>query len=348
MFMNPIIDGWKEFYIGDLFPKIYKATAYNKEELTICKSKTANSIRYVTRTDENNACECLVLNEGLPVVEEANAITIGDTTANCYYQAKPFITGDHMVVLRSDWLNEKRGLFVISLIKQEKYKYSYGRAFLKGKIAQTLIPLPIEKKKGVPVIDESCQYSEKGYIPDWNYIEEFISSLHYQPITTKVSKGVGYLRTNDWQEYTMGQLFKIEKGKRLTKADMIDGTDNYLGAIDNNNGVREKITAERLWEPNCITVNYNGSVGEAFYQSEPFWASDDVNVLYPKGWELNKYIGLFIATVIKAERPKYNYGRKWKKEVMKKSVIKLPSKNGEPDYEYMENFMKSLPYSDRI
>ena len=64
--------------------------------------------------------------------------------------------------------------------------------------------------------------------------------------------------------------------------------------------------------------------------------------------ELNKYIGLFIATIIKAERPKYNYGRKWKKEFMEKSIIKLPTKNGLPDWDFMENYIKSLPYSDRI
>lgn len=151
-----------------------------------------------------------------------------------------------------------------------------------------------------------------------------------------------------WQEYRLGQLFRIEKGKRLTKADMIEGGDNFLGAIDNNNGVRQKIAAERLWDANCITVNYNGSVGEAFYQAEPFWASDDVNVLYPKGWLLNQYIGLFIATVIKAERPKYNYGRKWKKSVMEQSVIKLPSAHGKPDFQYMEAYIRALPYSDRI
>ena len=44
MSMNQMINDWKEFYIGDLFPKIYKATAYNKEELTVCKSQNPNSI----------------------------------------------------------------------------------------------------------------------------------------------------------------------------------------------------------------------------------------------------------------------------------------------------------------
>ena len=104
---------------------------------------------------------------------------------------------------------------------------------------------------------------------------------------------------NTWKEYAMEDLFRSVKGKRLTKADMIPGDINFLGAIRENNGVREKIETDYTWPPNCITVNYNGSVGEAFYQSEPFWASDDVNVLYAKDfWKMNKYIALFLVTVI--------------------------------------------------
>ena len=83
-------------------------------------------------------------------------------------------------------------------------------------------------------------------------------------------------------DYYLKDLFDFEKGKRLTKEDIIPGDVNFLGAICDNNGIREKIETDIFWEPNCITVNYNGSVGEAFYQDKPFWASDDVNVLYAK------------------------------------------------------------------
>ena len=175
---------------------------------------------------------------------------------------------------------------------------------------------------------------------NWSYLQQHLDSLRTPPRPLPLKK------VNNWDEYKLGELFEIKKGKRLTKADMIEGPDNYLGAIDSNNGVRQKISADTVFEPNCITVNYNGSVGEAFYQSEPFWASDDVNVLYPNGWKLNMYIGLFIATIIKAERPKYNYGRKWPKDIMEKSTIKLPTKNNKPDFRYMENFIKALPYSN--
>ena len=49
---------------------------------------------------------------------------------------------------------------------------------------------------------------------------------------------------------------------------------------------------EHLHKGGTITVSYNGSVGETFYQEEPFWASDDVNVLYPK-FNLTKNIAMF-------------------------------------------------------
>ena len=148
----------------------------------------------------------------------------------------------------------------------------------------------------------------------------------------------------------MDSLFRFVKGKRLTKEDMLPGNINFLGAISENNGIREKIETDYFWEFNCITVNYNGSVGEAFYQSEPFWASDDVNVLYAKDfWKMNKYIAMFLITIIKANRYRFSYGRKWTIEKMKETIIKLPGKeDGTPDFAYMENYIKCLPYSDRI
>lgn len=64
---------------------------------------------------------------------------------------------------------------------------------------------------------------------------------------------------------------------------------------------------------------------------------------------MNKYIAMFLITVIKANRYRFGYGRKWTMEKMKETVIKLPSQeDGTPDFTYMEKYIKSLPYSDRI
>ena len=181
-------------------------------------------------------------------------------------------------------------------------------------------------------------------LPEWAKISKV------EPVSTKIKKSNFIVNTKNWKDYSMDFLFRFAKGKRLIKEDMIPGDVNFLGAIRENNGVREKIKTNDFWQPNCITVNDNGSVGEAFYQSEPFWASDDVNVLYAKDfWKMNKYIAMFMITVIKANKYRFGYGRKWTIEKMKETTLKLPCKSdGKPDFEYMEEYIKSLPYSDRI
>lgn len=75
-----------------------------------------------------------------------------------------------------------------------------------------------------------------------------------------------------------------------------------------------------------------------------------MNVLYAKKWwTMNKYNALYIVTVIKANKYRFSYGRKWTLEKMKDTMIKLPcTVDGTPDFEYMERFIKRLPYSDRI
>lgn len=145
-----------------------------------------------------------------------------------------------------------------------------------------------------------------------------------------------------WQPYLYKQLFNIMKGKRLTKADMKEGNVNYIGATAFNNGIRETIgNTEHLHTGNTITVCYNGSIGESFFQTEPYWATDDVNVLYPR-FKINKYIALFFTTLIRKEGQRFGYNNKWTKDVMEKTVIKLPTKDGQPDYCFMENYIKNL------
>ena len=90
------------------------------------------------------------------------------------------------------------------------------------------------------------------------------------------------LDVNNWKEYRLGDLFDIKKGKRLTSEDQTEGSTPYIGAIDSNNGIANYIGQEATHVGNTISLSYNGSVGEAFYQPMDFWATDDVNVLYFK------------------------------------------------------------------
>ncbi|MFC2508457.1 MAG: restriction endonuclease subunit S [Bacteroides sp.] len=155
---------------------------------------------------------------------------------------------------------------------------------------------------------------------------------------------MGRVDTRGWREFRFSELFRIEKGKRLTKADMLEGRIRYIGASGMNNGITARIAnQEHIYPANAITVSYNGSVGEAFYQEEPFWASDDVNVLYLKARPLTQEIALFLIPLIRGVGRRYQFTDKWKKEAMERSVIRLPADEmGRPDWGYMEGYIRQI------
>lgn len=298
----------------------------NGLELYNMGQSETSSISFVSRTAQDNGVVGKVdlIPDIAPFPAGYITVALGGSVLSAFVQKDPFYTAFHIMVLKPKLeMTFQEKLFYCLSIHFNVYRYSYGR-----QANRTLKDIELPNS-----------------VPSW------VNETSITPIKTDILFCHGNQHSPAWKEYRMDELFHFVKGKRLTKEDMIEGTTNYLGAISENNGVRQRIQVEPQYicAANCITVNYNGSVGEAFYQSKPFWASDDVNILYADGWEMNKYNALFIATVIKANRYRFSYGRKWTLEKMRDTILKLPAKpTGIPDFDFMENYIKSLPYSDRI
>ncbi len=127
------------------------------------------------------------------------------------------------------------------------------------------------------------------------------------------------------------------------------GSVPFVSAIDSNNGVRQRVNVEARHPAGVLTVNYNGNgVAETFYQPEPFFASDDVNVLYPK-FSMDAALALFICAIIRREKYRFSYGRKWGLERMKVSAIKLPATPaGHPDWNAMRETIKRQPFGSDL
>ena len=168
------------------------------------------------------------------------------------------------------------------------------------------------------------------------------TQMFIQEIAAGLSKNRKHIEIQHWGSFRLGDLFDIVKGSRLTKTDMREGNIRYIGASSFNNGITAYIgNDEQLHPANTLTVCYNGSdIGRTFYQTEPYWATDDVNVLYPK-FEMNEDIALFFAPIIKCVGGLHEYDDKWKLDDMKKDIIKLPIKaDGTPDFAYMESYIQ--------
>lgn len=86
--------------------------------------------------------------------------------------------GSAIAMLYNENLSKYSGLFICAIIKISAKKFDYNDA-LTGKNSENLIiKLPVlHNSDGSIYYDEEKRYSDEGYIPDWNYMSNYMESI---------------------------------------------------------------------------------------------------------------------------------------------------------------------------
>ncbi len=289
------------------------------------------TVHFVGRSAKNNGVTSIVnkLDDVKPFDSGLITVALGGSVLSSFVQVKPFYTGQNIVVLTpKKELTTAQKLFYCNAIYKNAYRFSTC-----GREANRTIKL-----LRVPSIED---------IPAWvnTYDLENFSGAD-KPLCENSET----LDTSSWKEFKYSDLFCIERGKGPRKKDLDGaGSTPVVTSSDSNNGLTAFTTEKPLHQGNTIGVNRNGSVAEAFYQPVPFCSTEDVHIFSPKFEGFNKYIGLFLISLIKKEKYRYSYGRKWGISRMNESIIKLPiDANGAPDWSYMERYIKTIRFSSKI
>jgi len=344
---------WKLVRLDKIFPNIEKCKCGNASTLL----EEGNEIPYIgAKKSDNGVMRYVQYNEKL--ISKGNCIVfIGDgegSVGYCLYQPEDFIGSTTLSVGYNEHLNKYNATFLVSIIDKERFRYSYGRKFQGSKIKETEILIPVTNE------DE----------PDWQYMENFVKNKIIQ-LLPNFSKNVWNKNydikpcapkciefdTTNWKDFRIDKIFYVELTKGDIKADdAFDGDIPLISSGERNNGIVKYIDDEgdgkaEIFEGNTLTVDM---FCHAFYQPNRYYAVGHgrVNILKPK-YPFNKYIGLFIASIINKEIYRFSYGRAVYSGVISQLEIKLPSivnaeGEDEPDFNFMEQYIKSLPYTLNI
>lgn len=355
--MNLDVNNWKSFYLHRLFD-IRMGNKFDKNKL----DEDTPEVNLVSRVSYNNGVDVKVgYVEGV-IPFPAGYVTValgGSYLGSCFVQEEPFYTAQNVAVMKPRVSEMTRAVctFISGLVRYEaktKY-YAFGRELNTHIKTDFDVKLPVKRNAGgSPVMDASCKWSDEGYMPDWQFMEDYIKFLRPKPLTTKNKVGqVPELKVKEWKEFPVTDIFSIiEPGKISNASDLEEGNDlPYLGAKKDNNGVMQMCAnvPNKRSKGNCIIMicDGEGSVGLANYMESDFLGTVNLMLGY-NDEHLNPYTGLFLATIFSQERPKYSFGRKWKTHIPETS-IKLPvDVDDNPDWQFMENYIKSLPYGDRL
>ncbi len=175
-----------------------------------------------------------------------------------------------------------------------------------------------------------------------NKLKDFVS-------TKKATNQIIKLDTSTWQYFDLVDLFDVCSTRDPLITELSLGGDvPYITSSETNNGVTNFVQEHSDFGANTITANRGGSVGYFFYQPMNYLATPvDVRILKPK-FNLNPFNGIFIATVLQMEKYRYNYSRKMGTDRLREFKVKLPKKGEEPDWNLIEKYIKSLPYSANL
>ena len=131
---------WKEFVIGDIFPKIMKPQVYHTRE--VCRSD--DGIPYVVRSKYNNGIKYKVIRPNNEI-NPANVISFGAENATFFYQKEEWISGRDMYYIDTRDLDENTCLFITACLQPIATKYSYNFGLFPDLLREEKVKLPVDE-----------------------------------------------------------------------------------------------------------------------------------------------------------------------------------------------------------
>ena len=290
----------------------------------------ANGINFVSAQEKDNGIVGRVHEEDGIKAYPAGCITVplkGSVLMAHLQPERCYVAHQIGVLIPKKEMTLTEKLFYVTCIRSHAYKYNYGRQADRT-LGELEVPLA------------------KNMMPE----------LHCTPLSTRNKETSISIDTSTWKEFEVHRLFDVVYGVNLELVNCVETNRNdpeaiaFVSRTESNNGVSAFVKPVLGVAPQpagTITVAGGGSVLATFLQTQPFYSGRDLYLLYPKD-NITHEAKLFLVTVIKANKYRYNYGRQANVNLPYLRLRLPTTPDGKPDWQWMENYIKSLPYGDRL
>lgn len=312
----------KLIQVQDLF-EVYKGKSYFKDFI-----EDKKGLNYITTSEKNQGVKTKVHQNSNYKIFPKNTITVAlqGSVMSSFVQQEDFYLQTHVAALiEKRPLTIRQKLYYCLCFSANSNRFSFGRK-ANTTFSTLEIPAPEEIPSWVETIELPQQMTGKA----------------------KSNEKVELPPVSEWKVFKYTDLFKLEKarGPKISEVKNITGSTAYISATSENNGVKCFCNVKPEHEGKRITC---GHLGDCFYQEAPFIGSNIV-IMNPK-FPINRQIGLFIITILNQNKFLFSYagGGVAGLSKLSKMSLSLPvTSEGQPDYDLMERYINSLPYSANL
>jgi len=246
-------------------------------------------------------------------------------------------------------ITSNQGLFLANSLHFLHYIFGYENMCSWEKIKKIKIFLPIKENKiDFDFMEAFVNDLEKDRIRELeeertrditNYLK--VSEIDNYELTIEEEQNIKMFKNIEWKLYNLEELFgKSTRGKRLKSADRIPGDLPFVTAGEANEGISDFIGNNvHIFSNNTITIDMFGS---AKYRNYKYGGDDHIAVVHTE--RLSKNSAIFVTTAIHkaAHNGQFDYSRNFYAKDADNLEILLPSNNGSPDFEAMENIISAV------
>ena len=317
------------FLISDLFSGIIRGKISNVGELE------EGETPIITAYGSNQGVSKFIDSFGLS--KQRNQITVslnGNGSGYFAYHEYDFVTNTDCGVLIPQFnMNREIGLYLVTILNKLSTNFKYGRKCNWDRLKNLSIVLPVVE----------------GEV-DFIYISSFMTKISSSILNQKFNDKINDVNIKEIQNHRLfdiTEFFELSSGKYYPLNNYSTGKTPLISTNSVDNGIKNFLNVDPIFKGNAITIGKIGAI--TFYQAFPFVASSDVTVLVPKLKEMDKFVLLYIVTIINKEKYKWSYGRQIRLNDCRGLKIYLPIKDcGNVNWLYISNFMKSLNFSASV
>jgi hypothetical protein len=340
---------WKIFDFNKVF-QIERGERLKTED------QVDGDIAYISSTKTNNGIDNYITPpDTMKIYENTMTLNNSGSIGYCFYHTYKFVASDHCTILNIHDENIKLNitlfLFLKPIIEAMKSKYGFAREMSNDRLRNERISLPSIKSGNI-------------YMPDWEYMQNYIKYISKKIIYKRPiekPKNIISLSSVEWKEFSIifnkkskRGLFNLSVGTDRSKvlSFLKDEENSKVYEISNtafNNGINGIYLDKAYNNKNTITLGTRGNDFKAFYHEYDVIPVVRVINLKSVNFELNKFIALFLCTILNKSSNKFSYGRFLSgKNILKETILLPIDKDNNPNWDFMEKYIKSLPYSKSL
>lgn len=340
---------FEEFLITDIF-EIKNGVRLKSDD------HIPGSTPYISSRKGNNGISGWVSNSNSSLDSGVLGVNYNGNVLEAYYHPYEALFSDDVkrFKIKDEKPNCRKYMYLATAIKKLKKAYSYTKKFNSSEISKSTITLP--------VTDESAGTDSPE--PDWEYMEEYIKGIEakYLDDVVKYNKRNGEIldalhpdyhgsapEAHDYAEFRVGDVFEIGSGANIPQANMSEaGTYPVIAGVTENNGIRGYVNTAKDTLKNALTITCRGRSGVTFWHPYEFVLGNNALSIQRKKDVFTSQQALYVGTALS----KLGYGGSYSEYVtytsLSKDEITLPvTPTGEPDWDYMENYIRRIEKQER-